>query len=159
MAFNPYYQPNYYNPMGNIPDAQQMYRQPYQQPAPVPAQPMQIQPMFNTDMLWVLNENEAVSYPVAPNNTVILWDKNDPVIYVKSVNAQNVPSIRILDFTERTVSTPKTTSEHVCKCGDKFVKIDDFNALQKRFDLLQAKIEETNMKPAPKTSKTKENIE
>ena len=145
--------------MGNMPDAQQMYRQPYQQAAPVPTQPMQIQPMFNADMLWVLNENEAVSYPVAPNNTVILWDKNDPVIYVKSVNAQNVPSIRILDFKERNINAPKTDTEHACSCNGKFVKIEDFNTLQAKFDALQAKIDEMNVKPAQKTTKAKENIE
>lgn len=153
MAFNPYYQPNYYNPMGNIPDAQ-MYRQQYQPPAPI--QPMQIQAASIGDMLWVLNENEAVSYPVAPNNTVILWDKNDPVIYVKSVNAQNVPSMRILDFTERAANASKTPAEHVCQCGKDFVRKEDFRALQAKIDELQEKIDALSSKPVPKTTKAKE---
>lgn len=157
MAFNPYYQPNYYNPMGNLPDTQQMYRQPYQQPAPI--QQMQIQTAPIGDMLWVLNENEAVSYPVAPNNTVILWDKNDPVIYVKSVNAQNVPSMRILDFTERAVNASKMPSEHVCQCGKDFARKEDLKVLQARFDELQEKIDGLSIKPTAKTPKTKESIE
>lgn len=142
--------------MGNMPDTQ-MYRQQYQPPAPI--QPMQIQAAPMGDMLWVLNENEAVSYPVAPNNTVILWDKNDPVIYVKSVNAQNVPSMRILDFTERAANAPKSAAGHVCHCGNEFVRKEDFRALKAKFDELQEKIEGLSSKSAPKTTKAKESIE
>ena len=31
----------------------------------------------------------------------VIENKNKPTIYVKSVNAQGVPSMRVLDFTER----------------------------------------------------------
>ena len=97
--YAPFYRPTYYDPVQQSQMGQ--FNQQYQQPIAQTMQqaPMQTQP--TNDFLWVLNENEATSYPVAPNNTVTLWDKNLPTIYIKSVNAQGVPSMRILDFTER----------------------------------------------------------
>lgn len=146
MAYTPYYAPYqrpmmYYNP--SIPqEAQPMQSgQPYGQPIQQPQMqhPMQMaQPTPPNDMIWVLSEVEAQSYPVAPNNSVILWDKNNDVIYIKSANMQGVPSMRILDYTERTAdSAPKSSEKHECKCGSKFVSIESFNALQREFEALR----------------------
>ena len=92
--YAPFYRPTYYDPVQQSQMGQ--YNPQYQQPMAQPMQnaqmPMQGQP--TSEFLWVLNENEATSYPVAPNNTVTLWDKNLPTIYIKSVNAQGVPSMR-----------------------------------------------------------------
>lgn len=82
MAYNqPYYNggyfPQYQN--GAVPDILNQYKGQYQQQ--IMQQPMvqQMQtPTQTNDMIWVLNENEATSYPVAPNNSVVLWDKNAP---------------------------------------------------------------------------------
>ena len=152
---NGYYMPNY-NPYminnGAMPDmlnqAKMQYNQPIQQTT---QQPLPMTKPIN-DMLWVLNENEATSYPVAPNNSVVLWDKNKPTIYVKSVNAQGMPSIRILDFEERTEAT-ETPQKHVCKCGDKFATIDSVNALQGKIEALENELEELKAKPKAKTAK------
>ena len=164
MAYNPYYAP-YYRPMNyyntsipqensNLQGGQQM---PMQQPMVQQPQPMQM-PMPNmtpnNDMIWVLSEGEAQSYPVAPNNSVILWDKNSDVVYIKSVNAQNVPSFRVLDYKERTPdNAPKTPAEHVCKCGDNFVSKKDFNVLESKFEALRSELEELKAKPKAKTVK------
>lgn len=128
------------------------YQQPISQPISQPmAQPIQ-QP--TSDMIWVLNENEATSYPVAPNNSVVLWDKSNPTIYVKSVNAQGVPSMRILDFNERsTDNAPKTAVEHKCECGSKFVPKEDFKALETKFEALQKDFDEFKTKPPKKVVK------
>ena len=91
MAYTPYYAPyarpmNYYNPsipqdMGNMQNGQQI---PVQQSAPMqmqqPIQQMPISTIPTNDLLWVLNETEAMSYPVAPNNSVTLWDKGKDTI-------------------------------------------------------------------------------
>ena len=167
MAYTPYYAPyyrpmNYYNPA--IPqDAanmqnQQPIQQPQQMPIQQPIQPIQMAqptPMPSKDMLWVLNETEATSYPVAPNNSVTLWDKNKDTVYIKSVNMQGVPSMRILDYTERTTdNAPKMPEKHVCQCGkENFVRIDTFNALQKEFEALRDELEELKAKPKAKTAK------
>ena len=103
--YAPFYRGGYFNTMQTptmpqMADNQNQFAQPYQPPMQTNPAPMPIQTQQTNDMIWVLNENEATSYPVAPNNSVVLWDKNNPTIYVKSVHAQGMPSMRILDFTE-----------------------------------------------------------
>ena len=144
---NPYYQqPNYYG-NGAVPDMLNQQKIQYQQmPTPTPMQP-------TNDMLWVLGEVEAQSYPVAPNNTVILWDKNRPTIYIKSANAQGVPSIRILDFVERSINTPKTPTDESFNIPDNFVTKDEFNALKGKLEDLTQKFNETAVTQVTKTNK------
>ena len=165
MAYTPYYAPyarpmNYYNPsipqdMGNMQNGQQI---PVQQSAPMqmqqPIQQMPISTIPTNDLLWVLNETEAMSYPVAPNNSVTLWDKGKDTIYIKSVNMQGVPSMRILDYTERTAeNSPKMPQNHVCQCGKDFVRKDAFEALQGKFEELKEELEQLKAKPKAKVTK------
>lgn len=137
--YAPFYRTGYFNPMQaptmpNMAENQNQFAQPYPtQPTPAPI------PQMTNDIIWVLNENEATSYPVAPNNNVVLWDKGNPTIYVKSVNAQGVPSMRILDFTERTTNAPQMPGEHACKCGDNFVTKEELKELQGKYDELTTK--------------------
>ena len=144
--YAPFYRPTYYDPV-----QQNQMGQFNQQFQPPMAQPMQGQP--TNDFLWVLNENEATSYPVAPNNTVTLWDKNLPTIYIKSVNAQGVPSMRILDFTERTATAPKTPYTPSLNYTNNFVTLDSFNALEAKFAALEGKVDELRPKASAKTKK------
>ena len=150
--YAPFYRPTYYDPVQQNPMGQfnQQYQQPMQQP--MQQAPMQTQP--TNDFLWVLNENEATSYPVAPNNTVTLWDKNLPTIYIKSVNAQGVPSMRVLDFVERTATNPTPPVGTAFNSPNNFVTIDSFNALEAKFSALESKVDEMNAKPVTKSKKT-----
>ena len=152
---NGYYMP-YQNPYmnGAVPDMLNQAKMQYAQPMMQQPVQMQTPTQIKNDMLWVLNENEATSYPVAPNNSVVLWDKSNPTIYVKSVNAQGVPSIRILDFTERTENADKSTQKHTCTCGDKFVTKEQLRALQSDIDNLTAKYNDLIEKQSAKTIKT-----
>lgn len=151
--YAPFYRPTYYDPVQQSQMGQ--YNPQYQQPMAQPMQnaqmPMQGQP--TNDFLWVLNENEATSYPVAPNNTVILWDKNLPTVYIKSVNAQGVPSMRVLDFTERTATAQKQPVSGPFGSANNFVTIDSFNALEAKFSALEGKVEELRPKTSAKTKK------
>lgn len=162
--YAPFYRPmGYYNPsipnMQDNPNMQgnQQFNQPMQTPIQQPVQPMQMAqptPMPSNDMLWVLNETEATSYPVAPNNSVTLWDKNQDTVYIKSVNMQGVPSMRILDYVERTSdNVPKTPVKHECQCGKDFVRIDVFNRLQSEFETLRSELEELKARPKAKNAK------
>ena len=151
--YAPFYRPTYYDPVQQSQMGQ--YNPQYQQPMTQPMQnaqmPMQGQP--TNDFLWVLNENEATSYPVAPNNTVILWDKNLPTVYIKSVNAQGVPSMRVLDFTERTATAPKQPVSAPFGSANNFVTLDSFNALEAKFAALEGKVDELRPKVSVKTKK------
>lgn len=161
MAYPNYYQGGYYPQYQNgaVPDMLNQYKGQYQQipmQQPIQQMPMQnvAQPTPSNDMIWVLSEGEAQSYPVAPNNSVILWDKNSDVVYIKSVNSQNVPSFRVLDYKERiSDNAPKIPQKHECKCGDKFVLKKDFEALQSKFEALCEELEELKAKPKVKTAK------
>ena len=110
-----------------IPVQQPIQQMPMQTPTPL----IQAQP--TNDMLFVLNENEASAYPVAPNNSVVLWDKNNKTFYIKTANAQGIPSMQIYDFTERTETHENATKAHKCTCGDKFVTRAEFDALKGKF--------------------------
>lgn len=182
MAYNqqPYYNSGYYpqyNQNGAMPDVLNQYKGQYQQPMPqmqqnIPQQPMQMsaQPMPQkptNDIIWVQGEAGAKGYLVAPNNTVVLWDTENPVIYVKSADASGIPSMRVLDFKERNgnsqnigENTPKT---HECTCGNKFATKEQIKALEGKIDDLTAKYEELSHpiieKPKTTTKKAKESEE
>lgn len=152
--YAPFYRPTYYDPVQQNPMGQ--FNQQFQQPVPQQMQPAQMSvanPVSN-DFLWVLNENEATSYPVAPNNTVTLWDKNLPTIYIKSVNAQGVPSMRVLDFVERTSATPTPPVGTAFNSPNNFVTLDSFNALKGDVEALRGKLDELNAKPVAKSKKS-----
>ena len=162
--YAPFYRGGFFNPMQTpTMENQNQFVQPYQQPIQTTPAPMQP----TNDMIWVLNESEATSYPVALNNSVVLWDKNNPTIYVKSVNAQGIPSMRILDFTERNADTSNshenTPKTHECTCGDKYATKEQINDLRGKIDDLTAKYEELSHpiveKPKTTTKKSKESEE
>lgn len=180
MAYNqPYYNggyfPQYQN--GAVPDMLNQYKGQYQQSVPqmqqnVSAQPMQMPipptPQKPTnDIIWVQGLEGAKGYLVAPNNTVVLWDTENPVIYVKSADASGIPSMRVLDFTERNTDTSNSSKNapttHECTCGDKFATKEQINDLKAKLDDLTAKYEELSHpvieKPKTTTKKSKESEE
>ena len=180
MAYNqPYYNggyfPQYQN--GAVPDMLNQYKGQYQQSVPqmqqnIPAQPMQmpIPPTpqkTSNELIWVQGLEGAKGFLVAPNNTVVLWDTENPVIYVKSADASGIPSMRVLDFKERNGNSqnigenaPKT---HECTCGDKFATKEQIDDLKAKLDDLTAKYEELSRpvveKPKTTTKKAKESEE
>lgn len=157
MAYTPYYAPyarpmGYYNPSIPQENPTMQNGQQFQQ-TPIQQMPT-VQPTPTNDMIWVLNETEATSFPVVWNNSVTLWDKNKDTVYIKSVNAQGVPSMRILDYTERNAEkSSETPQKHVCECGNKFATIDTVNALQVKIDALESELEELKSKQKTKTAK------
>ena len=83
------------------------YGQPYYQPPMMDnlAQ-MRAQQPQNNGMIWVQGEAAGKAYLVAAGNTVPLWDSERQTIYLKSVDAAGMPTMRILDYTERAQSAP-----------------------------------------------------
>ena len=153
--YAPFYRPTYYDQM-QTPQPMNQFNQQFQQPMAQPMQttPMPMQNQPTNDFLWVLNENEATSYPVAPNNTVTLWDKNLPTIYIKSVNAQGVPSMRVLDFVERNSVSPTLPTGAAFNSPNNYVTLDSFNALKGDVEALRGKLDELKPKNTPKNKKT-----
>ena len=151
--YAPFYRGTYMNPMQtptmpNMAENQNQWQlqnmqQPLNQPIQTPT----------NDMIFVLNENEASSFPVLPNNRVVLWDKNQKTFYVKSANAQGIPSMQIFDFTERPINTPKTPTDESFNIPDNFVTKDEFNALKGKLEELTQKFNETAVTQVTKTNK------
>ena len=118
-AQNGGYYPQFQNPYlqtGAVPDALSQMKVPYQKPA--------------NDIIWVQGEAGAKAYLIAPNNTVVLWDTESPTIYINSADNTGIPSMRVLDFTERSAQA----ETHTCKCGDKFVTKEQFDELKSKFE-------------------------
>ena len=159
--YAPFYRGGYFNPMQtptmpNMAENQNQFAQPFQQP---PMQPTQMS-VPNNDMIFVLGQNEAESYPVAPNATVTMWDKNQKTFYIKTANAQGIPSMQIYDFTERPQNAPQMPTEHVCKCGDNFVTKEELKALQGKYNDILSRLQTLEDKPKTKTAKsTKGDVE
>ena len=105
-------------------------------------------PNYFMNQTGVLNRVHGIeganSFLVAPNNAVTLWDTEQPTIYLKSADAFGVPSMRILDYTERT--TPSKAAEQP---QGEFVTKDDILIIQKEIEDIKAKI-------TPKSAKGKE---
>lgn len=135
---NPYYAPYQYL---NYYAQNDTFKPQMQQPIQTTNQQLQMQNTGNfqpkNDMLWVLNKNEADSYPVAPNCSVVLWDKNAQTIYVKSMSANGVPSMRILDFIERVENIQSTPVINEKDLNGKFVTLEQFDDLKSDFDALR----------------------
>ena len=148
--YAPFYRGGFFNTMQTptmtqMADNQNQFAQTYQQP-------MQTQPI--NDMIFVLNENEASAYPVAPNNSVVLLDKNNTTFYIKMANAQGVPSMQIYDFKERVQTHENAPKTHECTCGDKYATKEQLNALEGKINDILAMYEELKDKQTPKTTKT-----
>ena len=160
--YAPFYRGGYFNPMQTptmptMADNQGQFAQPYQ--APLQNNPLStLTP--NNDMIFVLGQNEAESYPVAPNATVTMWDKNQKTFYIKTANAQGIPSMQIYDFTERVQTPSNSPTEHVCTCGDKYATKEQLNALEGKINDILAMYEELKDKQTSKTTKpTKKEVE
>lgn len=96
MAYNNYF-PQYY------PNQMPMMQQPQQMPLQQPQMPLNSSANSGNGITWVLGENAAKSFPVGAGQTVILMDREDPVMYMKSVDQSGMPlPLRVFDITERT---------------------------------------------------------
>lgn len=158
--YAPFYRSPYFNanpqvqtPMQQMPDMSAQYQVPQMN---APQYQMPQAPATSSDMLWVLNENEASSYPVAPGNTVTLWDKNEPTIYIKSADVHGMPSMRILDFTERVQNAPQSSQRRGNVDEGKYVGADAFASLRTEFEELRARVDGLTTKTA-KSKKAEEN--
>lgn len=85
--------------------------QPNSQPTSyTPTQPQQLQRVNGLD--------SAKAYPTSPNSTVALFDANEDIMYIKSTDASNFPTIRRFRFVEEN-ETPNVQPQ--------YVTIDEFN--------------------------------
>lgn len=135
------YQGGYYQPP--MPDqlsqlrGQTMQLQPYGTQQPINPQqslpPQNTNQQFNNNMIWVQGEEGAKAYLVGNGNTVVLWDSENQTIYIKSADISGIPSMRVLDWTER-IGAHKTPLQCSETKRVEYITRDEFNALQARID-------------------------
>ena len=101
-----YYPASYYNPY-----AQSWQMQvPQQSFAPaltntVPQQSIQPAQPTQSGIVWISGgDQEALAYPVAPNNAVTLWSQTEPVVYLKQADASGRASMKVYDLVERSTA-------------------------------------------------------
>ena len=111
---------NYTNPFNNL------YNPSYAPGGPLVPQ----MPAYNqqNDLIFVLDENAARSYPVGNGQKVTLWDKNYPKFYIKSVDQNGIPSFRKFSFIEETEQPAIETPKPVQAVTDEYVTKADFDA-------------------------------
>lgn len=96
-----YFQQNYQQPMNVVPVVTQQMAQQYmpQQPQFIPQQQVQQQvtqtqpqqqPQMQEGFLRIHSEEEARSYPVAPNTSITFFDENSQYIYTKTMSASQL---------------------------------------------------------------------
>lgn len=148
MFGQPDYMNGYQQPMNPQPMQDQLMqlRQQCQPPQMQPFQAPQMQPRQpQSNMIWVQGETGAKSYLIAAGNTVPLWDSENQTIYIKTVDASGVPSMRVLDYTER-AQTPTVPAQAVKSPEEEFVT-------RKEFEELAAKLAALTVKPVRKVVK------
>lgn len=114
--YNPYYNPPY---TPNQPANQQQIQNYLERLNSY--QPNNYMPQQNDNQLIRVNGIEsAKAYPTQPNSTVALFDSNDDIMYIKSTDASNFPTVRRFRFHEEAV-------ENVVTNNVQYVTVDEFN--------------------------------
>lgn len=78
------------------------------------------QPQQTTQLIQVNGIESAKAYPTLPNSTVALFDSNDDILYIKSTDASNFPTIRKFRFKEESLETQAQNNIQ-------YVTIEEFN--------------------------------
>lgn len=124
---NPYYPQQYYS----------QYSQPVQQPIATPMS-NNSQPQ-NNGMIWVQGIGGAKSYLVGPNATVVLWDSEAPVIYLKSADASGMPTMKTLDYVIRD-DQPSNSALSITKDNIQVATKDDISVLRAELDQVKDRL-------------------
>ena len=109
-----------------------------------------------TSMVWVGSEQEALNYPVAPNNAVPLWDSNSPVVYVKQADASGRPTIKIYDLRERSKMPEKSVSAEPSICTT-YAEKAEIDTLRADFDGFRAELK--NLRKDMNTLKRRKGVD
>lgn len=104
-----------------------------------PQYPTNINQQQNNPIIWIQGIESAKAYQTAPNSTVVLFDSEEQVIYIKSADMQGRPSMRILDYTIRS-DAPKTAQNALAGNSVDIPTRDDIKALQGQIDALKQQI-------------------
>ena len=109
--YPPYPQPNYFQPQQSQPQ----------------------QPQTNT-YAFVNGVEGAKSYPVSPNQSVMLMDSDQPIAYMKTANGMGQATIKYFKLVETDEASARGKAPNA-----EYVLKSDFDAFVKRFDAMMEK--------------------
>lgn len=106
--YQPYasYMPNYTNDI-----ARNIYGQSYQP---------------RSQINWVLGLTGAKSFPITPNNTILLMDSEQPQFYIKTADGNGICSLKTYKF-EEVVETPQPSQPQPQIDTSMFITREEFN--------------------------------
>ena len=119
----------------------------YVVPTPTPTQTP------SSQFVWVQGEAGAKSYPVAPGNRIALFDSENPVVYIKTVDLSGKPAeMEIFDLVKR---EPKPVEESPKVDFTSFITREEISQIVA--DSVSKEVEKAisglSLKPAPKKKK------
>ena len=89
-------------------------------------------------MNWVQGEAGAKAFSnLQPGIPVALWDSEDPVIYIKTIDNTGKPQMTILDYTERGASNQKQENVVTVEYATK----DQLDSLNSQYSSVSDEIE------------------
>ena len=104
-------------------------------------------PSNANSMNWCQGENGAKSFPVAPGNTVPIFDSEESCLYIKTVDVMGRPlPLKVLDYKER---TNEPQPEYVGKNE----MAEAVSGLNEKLDVM---LELLSKKPEPKKKEDKD---
>lgn len=140
-----------FNNYGNYP-----YGMPYQPFIPQPnynngnngntniyQQQQQTQPQM-TQFYWVNGSEGAKAFQMMPNQTAMLMDSENPIVYMKQTNGMGQASLKYYKLTETTeqdIKNQNVPQSQNNQPNNEYVLKADFEALSKRMDDLSKKLE------------------
>ena len=120
-----------------MPDQLAMLRQQQYQPQQMPQVP-QMMPQPDNGIIWVQGEAGAKAYPVAPGASVVLWDSENPHLYIKSAAFNGIPSMEIL---RREKYTPAPPAPQQSYQQGEYASMEAVRELDSKISALSARID------------------
>ena len=150
-----YIYPQQQAPVMGYPSAVQF---PSQQMQNVPNSVQAGQPASSSNIQWVQGESSALAYPVAPGNTVILMDSDEPVVYKKSTDEHGKPlPMDVYDLVKRPLNSSTTPNIDL---SEYMKKSDVEQYIKERLDKeLDRRVSQLSFKPATRKKKSDDEYE
>ena len=115
-----------------------------------PYQPRNAQPVGGS-MIWVQGEVGAKAFSnLQPGVPVALWDSEEPVIYIKTIDETGKPSTTILDYTER------KSEEEKDALVEEYITKDQFDVLSGQLQSLGDQLKDIKSKMSENTQTQKQ---
>ena len=107
-----------------------------------PAMPSYSQPsnIPNTNLIWIQGENSVKAQYVPNGGKMVFFDSEEPVIYIKSVDASGKPEVTVLDYTERSNGDKNVNAAYASAPPVEYATKDQLDTLNDQFSSLNERL-------------------